>query len=143
MASYATQTDMETHYGVEQVLLAADRDGDGVADTGVITAALTKATEEIDSYLAVRYDLPLATVPGVLMRVCSDLAMFHMSPDSSTLTEEKRERYKDGIAWLKDLSRGLAVLGSSEEQEGVQDIPTIAGSSETRAFTRTTMRGVL
>jgi phage gp36-like protein len=143
VANYATQADLEDYFGSAEVLIASDRDGDGTADVGVLNSALTAATEEIDSYLAVRYDLPLAAVPGVLIRVCCDVAMYRMSVNSPAMTEDKETRYKDSVKWLEKLTKGTVSLGPEEAQVEVQDEATVSSDSETRVFTRTKMAGIL
>lgn len=140
--TYAAATDLDSYFGAAEVLIAADRDGDGTADVGVVADAIAAAEEEIDSYLAVRYDLPLSSVPGVLKRVCCDLTMYHMSFGHAAMTEEKRTRYTDGISWLGKLSKGVVTLGLEEATVTVQDEATIATSSETRLFSRTKMDGL-
>jgi phage gp36-like protein len=134
---------LEAYFGAEELLIAADRDGDGVADTGVIDAALLAATSEIDSYLAVQYDLPLPHVPEVLTRVCSDLAMYHMCIGHASMTEDKETRYESGIKWLRDLAKGLVALGlidAEEEATGAQNDVEITSTSDDRLFTRSSMR---
>lgn len=134
--TYATSTDLEEYFGSEYLLIATDRDGDDVADANVISAGLTAADEEIDSYLGVRYDLPLAAAPGILTRVACDLAMYHMSIGHTSMTEDKETRYKHRIKWLEKLSKGLVSLGPEEEQVVVQDEAAVASASSTDAETR-------
>jgi len=141
--AYATQSDLEAYFGTEQLLIAADRDGDGSADTGVITAGIAAAEEEIDSYLAVRYDLPLAATPGVLTRVCCDLAMYHMSVGHHSMTEDKETRYNNGVRWLEKLSKGIVTLGVEEAEVVVQDEAELTSTSEDRVFSRTKMADLL
>jgi phage gp36-like protein len=143
--NYAAEADMLTHFGPAQVLIAADRDGDGTADTGVVTDALADASEEIDSYLAARYTLPLvAPIPGVLVRVCCDIAMYRMSIDGPSMTDEKRVRYEDAIKWLTNLAKGIVTLGVEEDTTVVStNAVTLASSSEPRLFTRTMMTGLM
>ncbi len=141
--AYATEQDMLDYFGSEQLLIAADRDADGTADTDVVDTGITAATEEIDSYLAVRYDLPLAAVPGVLTRVCCDLAMYHMSVGHHSMTEDKKERYNNGVKWLRALAKGEVTLGPEEEEVSAQDEVVVSTDSEVRLFTRTKMAGLL
>lgn len=136
---YATASDLDDYFGAAEVLIAADRDGSGSADTDVIDTGLTAATEEIDSYLAVRYDLPLAETPGVLTRICADLAMYHMSVITTSMTEDKETRYDKGVKWLLNVSKGLATLGPEEEAVVVQDEPEITTDANDRLFTRAKM----
>lgn len=145
--TYAAESDLEEYFGTEYLLIAADRDGDGVADTDVISTAITAAEEEIDSYVGVRYTLPLSATPGVLKRLCCNLAMYHMSVGHISMSEEKETRYNAGVKWLEKLSKGVVTLGVEEEQVETNDHPSIASAtattSETRRFTRTKMGNLL
>jgi len=143
VTTYAVQQDLEDYFGSSELLIAADRDGDGEADEGVVASGLNSATAEINSYLAVRYDIPLAETPEVLTRVCCDLAMYHMSVGSPSMTEDKETRYNNCIKWLRDVSKGVASLGAAEAQVEVQDEATVSSSSEERLFSRTKMQGLL
>ncbi len=143
MATYTTQADLESQYGTEQVLIASDRDASGVADTDVISGGIAAASEEIDSYLSVRFNLPLTTTPAVLLRVANILAMYHISADAGAQTEDKIDRYKMSLKWLDKLSKGQVDLGISEGQEVVPDIPTVNDEVQARIFTRTTMARLL
>lgn len=142
--AYATQSDLEKYFGEIEVLRASDRDGDGSADVDVIAAAITAAEEQIDSYVAVRYNLPLTTVPGTLTRVCCDLAMYHMSPNSLAMTEDKETRYGHALKWLEKLAKGTVTLGVEETQEQVevQDNLTLGSANPNRLFTRAKLGGL-
>jgi len=142
VTDYATAADLDTYFGNAEVLIAADRDGSGAEDTGVVAGALLAATEEIDTFLAVRYDLPLAAVPGHLMRVACDIAMYHLSINGPSMTKAKEEKYEGRLSWLKMLAKGLVTLGPEEAEVEVQDDVLLSTSSQTRLFTRTTMRGL-
>lgn len=143
MASYAAKTDLDAHFGVDQVLIAADRDGDGVVDTGVIEAAVLKASEEIDSYIGVKYTLPLVSTPNILLAWCCEITMYKLSAESGSLTDEKRTRYRDAVAWLKDVSAGRATLGVSESVAVADDTVETSTDNPDRLFTRTTLEGLL
>ena len=109
-APYATAPDIIDRHGEDVLVLLADRDGDGVADEGVINQALTDAASEIDTYLAPKYDLPLETVPPILTRLAVDIAVYRLSPESDAGTEERRLRYEDAVALLKRLATRTAAL---------------------------------
>ena len=112
--AYATQQEMSDRVGADDLALVADREGDGALDTAAITGALDDATAEIDSYLAARYGLPLAEVPATVKRVCIDMAMYHLSGNKTT--EEVEKRYQRAVAWLRDVSKGLATLGAAPDE---------------------------
>ena len=142
---YADQQYLDSYFGAAEVLIAADRDGNGEADTAVIRNALDSASEEIDSYVGVKYDLPLSDkqTTGVLKRVCADIAMYRMSVTHHSLTDEKRERYADAVKWLKGIAGGTITLGEDENVETADDLTVKTDSSEARLFSRTKMRGLL
>jgi len=109
--AYATLEALIKQYGLDAVLLVADRDQDGDIDADVVEDALTAATSEIDSYVGVKHRLPLPQVPDVLVRVCGDIALYRMSSEGGQLTEDKRQRYEDAVDYLKRVAAGTASLG--------------------------------
>jgi phage gp36-like protein len=112
---YATQQDIIDRYGEDELIVAADHDGDGTADTAVVEQGLQDASEEIDVYIGERYPLPLAVVPPVLKRVCVDMALYHMSAPPA-ITEEKRKRFEDAVKLLTLISTGKVSLGASDPE---------------------------
>lgn len=113
---YATATDLTDRYGASALVLAADRDGDGVADTAAVDRALADATGEVDSYIAARYPVPLAApLPSRVVQVTVDIAFYRLCREAGSYTEEIRQRYDDALAWLRDVARGIATLGQPAE----------------------------
>ena len=112
---YATAADILARHGEDVLVLLADRDGDGVADPDVVERALTDATSEIDTYLAPKYNLPLASVPPILTRICVDIAVYRLGSEADTGTEERRMRYEDAVALLKRLATRTAALDLAGE----------------------------
>jgi phage gp36-like protein len=134
--AYATTQDIIDRYGEDQLLVLADRDGDGIADQGVTSRALADADSEIDLYVGSRYDLPLAVVPSVLVQVAVDIAVYRMSPDAMTATEEVRTRYADARATLKSIAKGEVSLGPKPEKSGGQASSPAIVSGRPRVFGR-------
>jgi phage gp36-like protein len=141
--AYATESSLDMQYGTAAVTVAADRDGDGTRDTGVIDAAISDAEDEIDSYLGVVYSLPLTSTPDILSRVCGDIALYRMCSDAGTLTDEMRRRYDDAIAWLSKVASGKATLGVDAADEDIGDVAEVTSGSQSRLFTRSTLGGLL
>jgi len=113
--AYAIRQDIVERYGTNELIVAADHDEDGTADTPVVEQGLQDASEEIDVYLGGRYALPLAVVPPVLKRLCVDMAMYLMSKPPS-VTEEKRKRYEDAVKLLTLIGQGKITLGASDPE---------------------------
>lgn len=142
--AYATQGDIAELYG-PHALHVADRDGDGLADAAAVTRALEGASDEIDSYLAVRYRLPLAQPPRILRQHAVDIALYRLALSADVLSEEHRRRYEDAIAALKRIAKGEAALvmpvDPEAEDDGQGPRPIVSGGPE-RIFSRDKMRGL-
>lgn len=111
--AYATEQDIVDRYSEEQLLISFDRDADGDADADAIARALADASDEIDGYIAGRYSLPLADPPRILTFLAVDIALYKGSVETA-VTEEKRTRYKDAIAFLTRVAKGEVMLFSSD-----------------------------
>lgn len=111
---YATQQDMIDAQGEDLIVTISDRDNNGAIDTAAVTKALAAASSEIDSYLANRYVVPVASPSAMLANVCIDIAIYRLAARAAALTEEMRLRYTDAIAWLKEVAKGnVEVIGAT------------------------------
>ena len=147
---YATQADIVSLYG-ENALFVADRDGDGTVDAQAVERALTSASAEIDTYIAVRYALPLREASPFLQTICVDIAVYRLALSADVLSEEHRKRYEDAQAFLKRVSDGKATLivtpqpdangEGSGESAASGPRPIVVGGPE-RIFSRAQMRGL-
>lgn len=107
--TYAIKADMQAEFGDSELAQLTDRVNGVVTDDAVLTAALTRADQEIDSYLSQRYTLPFASVPSRLKAIAMDMARYYLF--DARMPEVVRNRYKDAVAWLKDVAAGRAVVG--------------------------------
>lgn len=144
--AYATQSDIVEIYG-PNALVVADRNGDGTPDVAAIARALVSSADEIDSHLAVRYALPLASVPGILRQLSVDITVYRLAQTADVLTEEVRQRYEDAIAHLRRIAEGKAALvfppaepgeGAGEDLDNSPQPIVVAGPP--RLFSRERMR---
>lgn len=145
MAPYATTQDAIDLYGQDYILVSVDRDDDGDADSPAFSDALDQATSELNSYIGVKYDLPLLVVPAVLVRFTVDIAVYVSSSNPTELTDEKKDRYSAAIKWAQGVAKGVVSLGVVDPPAGVDED---GGSVNTefpndRIFTRTKMAGLL
>ncbi|WP_102226870.1 gp436 family protein [Acidimangrovimonas sediminis] len=106
--SYATLDDLVERAGDTEIRQIADRDRDGTPDPDVIAAALSDADNMVDGYVGAKYALPLTSVPAIVITWAVSIARYTLhrngAPDHVTAD------YKDAIAALKDVSRGLIAL---------------------------------
>lgn len=116
--TYATAEQVIERYGAGTVQLLTDRAGAGVLDPVVLERALADAAAEIDTWLAVKYDLPLfsppASPPEVLTRLAVDIAVYRLAAGADLATDERRRRYEDAVKLLERLARGEASLGLAD-----------------------------
>lgn len=141
--TYATSQDMVVRFGEREITQLADRNLDGTNDPEVVGKALASASSEIDSYLAVRYSVPVMSVSDNLNRVCCDIARYLMHENAAI--EEVESRYKRAVAWLKDISTGKALLtdenGKTIDANGDQASVGVRYFASKRQFTDEKMSG--
>lgn len=127
--SYITYTDLVMAFGEDEILQLADRDRDGMIDSGVIEDAMAFADSHIDSYLREKYTVPLAVLPANLKGFACDFARYRLYQDQPTQTVQNR--YDVGCFYLKDVSRGLVNLDTGSDSASL-----IAYSQPAQVFTR-------
>ncbi len=115
--AYLTEQDLINRIGAAEMLRLSDRDGDGLADAGVVEAAIDEAESAINGYLTGRYKLPLDPVPALLKGLAADLAIYGLHPWGAP--EEMRQRYKDAMTTLGKIAAGDIVLDAEK-------IPTVS-----------------
>ncbi|MDM7320237.1 MAG: DUF1320 family protein [Fervidobacterium sp.] len=118
--SYLTVSEFKERFGVQRV-------AEIVSDDNLIQTAIDDATAEIDSYLAVRYVLPLPIVPAVIKRLCADIAMYRLLTlrDMGEI-EDVRKRYEDAVKLLQEIAKGNVSLGVPQAS---QDKPATSYSA--------------
>lgn len=130
---YVTRSDLESRFSAEEVLNLEE-----VVGTGGVAQALQDAAEEADSYVAVRYTLPLPSIPAPLKVAVCDIARFRLYKDRPT--EEVKYRYEQATKWLAGLSVGKTALVFSpaltvDEQEAiVSPVTPVAGIIQSGVF---------
>lgn len=113
---YATVEDFVARIGEMEAVELTDRAMAGEVDNAVLEVALADSSSQIDGYLNGRYRLPLKTVPQNLVRICCDLARYHLTSKSLvTMTEEVENRYKFCLKELENISKGVVSLSLDEE----------------------------
>lgn len=136
--AYATLTDMIALYGEREVTVCSDWDNSGSLNKNNVNACLSAAADEMDSYLAVRYQLPLddTAVTDDLVRRNCEIGMWKLCPYATTATELKEKRYKEALTWLLRLSRGEVTLGPGQNLETpavVTDIEIVSSIGDSLA----------
>ncbi|MEW6562717.1 MAG: DUF1320 domain-containing protein [Pseudomonadota bacterium] len=136
--SYATQADMVNRFGDREVIMLTDRARAGVIDAAVLAYALDQADAEIDPYLAGHYQLPLPTVPRLLVGFACDIARYRLSAGATNDTEEVRNRYLEAVKFLQKIASREVSLGMDVQNKPVaQGVTVKMSTASSRVFSRT------
>ncbi len=113
--AYCTQADIETRIGADDLAALADHDGDGSPDAGVVDGAIRSAEALIDSYLSLRFavpvELPGGEGPEALTTRAVNLSVYFLRLGRDSVTEDARAQYEDDVAWLGQVVAGRVSLG--------------------------------
>jgi len=109
--AYCAQADVQNRVSAADLVALSDHDGDGSADAAVVARAIADGDAEIDSYLGVRYGVPLTTVPAAVKVRSVNMAVYYLQMGRQSVTEDAREQYKADVAWLKGVAAGSVSLG--------------------------------
>lgn len=114
---YVILSDIKTRISVDTLVYLVDDEHEGqitLAGDERILAAIREAVSEVDSYLGQRYGLPVPSVPEILRTRALDIAEYRVflrrGIRPNTADESVRFKYKDALAWLKDVSVGKASI---------------------------------
>jgi phage gp36-like protein len=150
---YATATDMEARYPNRDLVQLTNEDPtQTTVNTSFLTTFLNDASDEIDAYLEARFALPLSDPPSILIRLCCEIAMYHMNSLRPIHDlQDTKQKYEKAISLLKEVSDGKRTLGLSANSEEPTDPSSpavvtdvnIGGDSQLpqRIFTRGKLKG--
>lgn len=142
--SYATVRDCLDRQSEDSLRELAD---DPQAETlawSALERALEDATDEIDAYVGARHDLPLETVPRLLVRLCVEIGVYRRALHSDARIEENRRRYEDAVRLLDSIRSGGAGLGVADPDPPAEaESPAVSVESAPRVMTRRSLRGIL
>jgi phage gp36-like protein len=141
--TYCSQQDLVERYGEDRLVQLTDRENRPATTVNVTTVLrhIGDATSTINSYLGKRYQLPLATVPDVLVKLAVDISWYYLQGDTADKDSAERLAYRDAIAWLEAVAGGKVII------EGAGEIIAQAGGGQVmtkgpdRAFTRDSLAG--
>lgn len=127
--AYATVDDLISLFGEDETTVLSNKGGSDILDREALELAIGYASSEVDSYLAGRYAVPLATpVPPVVMMVTADIVRYRLTSGDVSEKDPVAARYKTTVAWLRDVASGVVSLpcagtASGETSGGVEINP--------------------
>lgn len=120
--SYATLANLIARAGAVEIYQIADRDRDQIPDPDVVDAALQGADNLINGYVAVKYAVPLASVPELVNTWAISIARYILHRNGAP--EHVAQDYKDAISALKDVAAGRIALPVAV---GAEPLPATGG----------------
>jgi len=134
--AYCAYSDVERRIGETDLASLADYDGDGIPDSDVVEAAIDSACALIDSYLSVRFTVPVSPVPDVLATRAVNLAVYFLRLGRDSATADVRRQYEDDVAWLREVVRGTVHLGLEPSSAEAARAAGVRYDSQRRLFGR-------
>lgn len=138
---YCTVADLISRFGAEEITGLTDRTHSGAPDHAVAETSIRDASTTIDSYLAGRYRLPLATVPSVLVLHCANIARYNLYSDD--VRETVRNNYQDSIRFLEKVNKGEVPLGLDNNQQATATDSVIEIQSSGSVWSRERSKGFI
>ncbi len=111
-----------------------------VPDSLIVAAAIGKAEAEIDSYLGVKYVVPLSAPPDQVKALAVDLAIYHLYSRRSIVPPVWQQRYDAALAFLKQVVAGQAVIVGPQGEMPTLTKEITDSSGAMRVFSRHTQR---
>ena len=136
--TYAVLADLTTRFGVQAITELSDPGNTGQLQQAVVDQALSDADDEINGYVGSTYQLPLATVPTLLVGIAADIALCKLYSDLPTATAQSR--YDAAVRKLRDIAKGVIKLDVAGV-EPAQRADLIQIDSAPRRFTRDSLGG--
>lgn len=141
--SYATVEDMRLRYSDFELIKLTNKNDVQPTEINpaVLGVALSSASSVIDGYLAVRYTLPLSSVPESLTNYCCIIARYQL--ESGLATDQATEQYKQAIKFLQGVSQGTVQLGPGDDGTAVDTDDGAVIESAGSVFARGKSKGFI
>jgi phage gp36-like protein len=143
VAEYCSLVNLTERFGAHFLVALSDREDtrSETIDQALFAAAIARASAMIDGYLAVRYQLPLATVPEMLRGLCETIAIYEAHGVSAP---EKITRDRDAaVKTLRDIASGAVRLDIAGAEPAATGAGTIETNGAERPFSPQTLKGYI
>lgn len=139
--AYCELTDINDQIDERDLISITDDDDTGSVDSDKVGAAIEKADAMIDSYLAVKYAVPMDPVPAIVKKLSVDIAVYELFSRRDRVSDSTRKRFDDAVTFLKDVAKGKAGISgaTSADSSMSSNAPTMTTSP--RVFSRIKMKG--
>ncbi len=139
--SYCTLEDIYGSMEESDVIGYTDDAGANTVDETRTTQAIDGAGALIDAYLAKRYTVPLAPVPGMIRELAVDIAIYKICSRRDQAPEGRRKKYEDAIRLLEKIAEGKAMVPGAAQSTGKSSDGACDLTSDPRVFSRASLAG--
>ena len=141
--AYCTIDDIRDLIDEVKLIRLTDDESAGTVHTGRVEKAIEDAGEEIDSYVGVRYPVPLVPVPEVLRKLAVDIAVYNLYGRLDHVPVNRADRYKNALIFLEKVAAGKISLGTGDPDGNPpeSDGPLAADTNPERVFDRSSLSG--
>ena len=108
----------------------------------IIEGAIADADAEIDGYLAKRYAVPLSPAPKVINKFSKDIAVYNLFSRIGIDERTYLNRYNAAIKFFELVADGKVSIGTEADDPASAAATGFSAKSNTRLFTRGSMRGM-
>lgn len=114
---YCTIDDIETQTSIPTLIQLTSDDGQEAVNRNIAQEAILYSSTLIDGYLRGRYSLPLDTHFPLLRIISIDLSVHRLYTRRmrSEMPEVIENNYKNAIATLRDIQKGIITLQSEND----------------------------
>jgi phage gp36-like protein len=138
--AYSTQSEILDQMDEDVLIQLTDDDDAGVVDADVVTQKIADADALIDGYCGAQYAVPFTTVPALVLKFSVDIAIYNLYGRRKGAPEDRRNRFKEAVDFLKGVAAGNNSLGENDPAAGETSFE-LSSNNPDRIFTRDKMAG--
>ncbi len=141
---YSTQSDILKRISSDELAqLSSETD---TIDADVVTEMIATADAEIDSYVAVRYAVPLPAPPKFISTVSVSIALYRLFERRSQrlggIPQAVKDGYENAKSILKQISQGHLSVGADPPPGPSSMSGRASFESDSREYTKDTLKGM-
>lgn len=142
--AYSTQADILKRISAAELSQLTSEVEDFI-DTAVVDEMIAAADAEIDSYVAVRYAVPLSNPPAFIKLCSVSIAIYRLFERRAArlggINDAVKEGYKNATETLKAVAAGKISLGVDPPPAASTTAKKVEFSADERIFTKDDLEG--
>lgn len=113
--AYSTLASIQAAIGSADLIAVSDLDGDGIADAGIVAAAIEEGDRHIDTYGRKRFSAARLAASAAIAALSRRLAVRIMRRDRRMTLAQDVEDEKRDQKWLEGLAKGDVTLETDSD----------------------------